>query len=159
MATIGLSQAVAILTSQAMGAQRWQSVRQVSEAGLCIMLAIAVIFAALFLLQPEHLLDLYLDIKQSTHSRVVTLGTHFMEIAAVYILFDGCRSMMTAALRGMHDAHIPMRMGLGCMWLIGLPVAAIMGLCPRRPRCATLWVRRLGCHCNSMAVDSLSQSA
>jgi MATE family multidrug resistance protein len=127
MITIGLSQAVSILVSQSIGAKKWVQMRQTSLAGLFIILMIAIVFAVCFIFMPERLIDLYLDIKHPTHTMVVMLGVQFMEVAAVYIIFDGVRNVMTATLRGMQDAKIPMRIGLICMWVLGIPLAALCG--------------------------------
>lgn len=127
MITIGLSQAVSILMSQAIGGKKLIQMKKTSESGLAIILVIAAIFAIGFLFMPEKLINLYLDVKHPTHTMVVILGVKFMEIAAVYMLFDGLRNVMTSSLRGMQDAKIPMRIGLLSMWLLGVPLAALAG--------------------------------
>ena len=49
------------------------------------------------------------------------------KIAALYIIFDGIRGVLTASLRGLQDSKIPMRVGIFCLWLIGIPCAYIAG--------------------------------
>jgi len=127
MTTIGLSTGVSILVSHSVGANRIIQMQKTSQAGLFLILMIAIVFAACFLFMPERLIDLYLDIKHPTHSMVVILGKQFMEVAAVYIIFDGIRNVMTSTLRGMQDAKIPMRIGLLSMWVMGIPLAALFG--------------------------------
>jgi MATE family multidrug resistance protein len=127
MITIGLSQAVSILVSQSMGAKKFIQARKTSQAGLLITLIVSSAFAVIFLLFPENLIDLYLDAKQPTHGMVVILGVKFLEIAAIYGLFDGVRKIMTSTLRGLHDAKIPMKIGLISLWGLGLPLAALLG--------------------------------
>ena len=48
-------------------------------------------------------------------------------IAALYILFDGIRGNLTSALCVLQDSQVPMRVGIACLWLIGLPMAYLAG--------------------------------
>ncbi len=127
MITIGLSQAVSILVSQSMGAKQLIQAHKTSQAGMLIILTVSIVFALIFLLMPEKLIDLYLDIKHPSHGMVVILGVKFLEIAAIYGLFDGMRKVMTSTLRGLHDAKIPMKIGLISLWVLGLPMGALLG--------------------------------
>jgi MATE family multidrug resistance protein len=148
MTTIGLSTAVSILVSQSIGANKMIQMQKTSQAGIFIILLIAVAFAGCFLLMPERLIDLYLDIKHPSHGMIVILGIKFMEVAAVYIIFDGIRNVMTSTLRGMQDAKIPMRIGLLSMWVLGIPLAALCGFVyPHGPvalRCGFAFAIALG---------------
>jgi MATE family multidrug resistance protein len=94
---------------------------------MLIILTVSIVFALIFLLMPEKLIDLYLDIKHPSHGMVVILGVKFLEIAAIYGLFDGMRKVMTSTLRGLHDAKIPMKIGLISLWVLGLPMGALLG--------------------------------
>ena len=127
MITIGLSQGVSILVSKALGAQDFVTLKKLSEAGQIIILIISFCFAFAFIGFPTQLIDLYLDISHPSHSMVVHLGTEFLEIAAVYSLFDGFRNILTSTLRGMQDAKVPMQIGLVSLWFVGIPLALITG--------------------------------
>ena len=127
MISMGLSQGVSILISQAHGKKNQEEVKTITIAGCIIIIIISIIFACGLLIFPKDLVDFYLNIGHSVHNKLVDLAVYFMMIAALYILFDGIRGILTAALRGLQDSQVPMRVGIACLWLIGLPIAYLAG--------------------------------
>ncbi len=128
MISMGLSQGVSVLISHAHGSNSLAEIKTITLAGCVLIGVISVVFAAGFLIFPHELIDIYLDINRSVHNQLVDLAIYFMMIAAIYIIFDGIRGVLTAALRGLQDSKTPMRIGVACLWLIGLPVAYIAGI-------------------------------
>ena len=127
MISMGLSSAVAILISHAHGAKNTLLVRHTLSAGLLLNGCVVLVFIVCFVAIPTQLIDWYLDIHHPTHSLLVDYAVDFLFVAAVYLAFDGVRNILTSALRGLQDPKVPMKIGLGCLWLIGLPVAAFCG--------------------------------
>jgi multidrug resistance protein, MATE family len=128
MISIGLSQAVSILVSQAHGQNNVSHVKQLTISGIIITAVIACVFAIVFLVFPKTLVDFYLKSDHPAHAGLVHIAIYFMMIAALYISFDGVRNMFTATLRGLQDPKVPMQIGVGCLWLIGFPCAYIAGI-------------------------------
>ena len=127
MISMGLSQGVSVLISHAHGNDKLEEVKNITLAGFIIIIAIAILFSIIFFTFPRYLVDLYLNIKHSEHNQVEYFAIYFMKIAALYIIFDGIRGVLTASLRGLQDSKIPMRVGLFCLWLVGIPCAYIAG--------------------------------
>ena len=127
MINIGLSQGVSVLISRALGEKRLDEVKITTISGTIIIVSIAIIFSILFFVFPANLVDFYLNIKHSEHNQVEYFAIYFMKIAALYIIFDGIRGVLTASLRGLQDSKIPMRVGIFCLWLIGIPCAYLAG--------------------------------
>lgn len=127
MISMGLAHGVAVLVSQAYGRKSTHDVKQVTRAAMFIILSIAVVFVVPFVAFPTRLVDLYLNIHHPAHTSLVYLASHFMMIAALYLTFDGVRNVLTSALRGLQDSKLPMKIGIACLWLIGLPCAYVVG--------------------------------
>jgi multidrug resistance protein, MATE family len=127
MISIGLSQGISVLVSQAHGMANFAQVKQLTVSGIILIAMVSCAFVIAFFAFPTRLVDLYLNIDHPTHTKLVDLASKFMMIAGLYICFDGIRNLLTATLRGLQDSKAPMQIGVACLWLIGLPCAYIAG--------------------------------
>jgi MATE family multidrug resistance protein len=48
-------------------------------------------------------------------------------MAAVFQLADGGQAMAIGLLRGVQDTRVPMVIAVVCYWLVGMPVAYLLG--------------------------------
>jgi len=127
MISMGLSSGVAILVSQAHGQKNLLAVKHTADAGMFIIGTIYIIFIVAFFGFPTKLIDLYLNSQHPHHGQLVRYAKDFMMIAALYLLFDGIRNVLTSTLRGLQDPVVPMKIGIAGLWLIGLPCAYLAG--------------------------------
>src|SRR5207247_2598641 len=63
----------------------------------------------------------------SPDPQVIEVGGMLLLVAAGFQLFDGLQAVATGALRGLGDTRIPMAVNLVGHWMIGLPLAAVLG--------------------------------
>ncbi len=91
---------------------------------------VAVVAAALFstfaaaavFFGREHIAGLY-----TRELEVLTLSAGLMLFVAFFQLFDATQTAAIGALRGFKDTRAPALVAVGAYWLIGFPVAAVLG--------------------------------
>ena len=126
MVTLGISQAVSVLTSEAYGKNDFQLVKDYAIAAMIILLGIFIIVFGLFFLMPKQLIRVFVDIYNPINQDLIHLATQLLIIAAVWQLVDGARNLLSGSLRGMHDSKAPMHIGVSCLWLISLPICYLV---------------------------------
>jgi multidrug resistance protein, MATE family len=120
MGALGISGATAVRVGLAIGAGR--SARRPGVLGIGMggvaMCAPALIFA----LFPGAPIALF------THdARVTSIAVPLIRIAALFQLFDGVQAVAGGALRGAGDAKVPFFLNLVSYWLVGFPLALLLG--------------------------------
>lgn len=123
MLPLGMSAAVSIRVSQALGAQQTARVAPIGWAGLGVVTAWMVMSALLYWIAGGHIAAAFID-----DPAVVAAATAVLFVFAWMQLMDGVQSVSLGALRGMLDNDWPTRVSLIAYWLISLPLAAAMGL-------------------------------
>src|SRR5258706_103090 len=94
--------------------------RRRSRASCCSSWSSAPALA--FVLVPRPLVALF------THDpQVIALGMVLLRIAGVFQLFDGVQAVAGGALRGAGDVRFSFYANLTAYWVIGLPLALVLG--------------------------------
>jgi MATE family multidrug resistance protein len=120
MGALGVGGATAVRVGHAIGAGR--SPRQAGFLGLALGAVVMLLGAALFTLIPRPLIGIF-----TTDVEVIDVGARLLRIAALFALFDGIQAVASGALRGAGDVRFPFLANVAAHWLIGLPVALILG--------------------------------
>ncbi len=55
------------------------------------------------------------------------MTVRFLRVAAAFQLFDGLQVISANALRGLKDVRLPMLLAGGAYWLVGFPLALVLG--------------------------------
>lgn len=114
-----LSQASGILVSQMVGEAKFDKIKLIGQISIVFSLAITSIIALVFFIFPKKLASVYLNQPDTVILNLVTL---LFYIFAFHLIIDGIRNVLTGALRGLFDTKFPMIVGLGCIWIIGVPL-------------------------------------
>jgi MATE family multidrug resistance protein len=69
----------------------------------------------------------YLPLFYIKEKEVIELASKLLIIAALFQIFDCLQSSGISVLRGLADTKIPMIISFGAYWIIGIPVAALLG--------------------------------
>jgi len=120
MGALGVGGATAVRVGHAIGAGR--SPRQSGLVGLALGAGVMSVGAALFLLIPRPLIAIF-----TTDAEVIEVGARLLRIAALFALFDGIQAVASGALRGAGDVRYPFLANVGAHWLVGLPIALVLG--------------------------------
>ncbi len=122
-----LAQAVGIVIGQANGAQHFNEIKPMGVASMKLTLGITAVIALIFLCFPKELAKLYLHGAHDHDAYFMHLVVMLFMITACIQIIDGLRNILTGALRGLFDTRYPMWVGLGGIWLVGIPLAYIFG--------------------------------
>jgi len=120
MLPLGISMAVTVRTSQALGSSKPIEAMNRGRLGLGLCLIAGSFSALLFILIPETLASLYTD-----KPHLITLATELLGIAALFQLVDSLQIGGSGVLLGYKDTRIPMILSIICFWGGGLAVATI----------------------------------
>jgi MATE family multidrug resistance protein len=122
MVALGTSLAGSIRVGQHVGAGSRRGVQRAVLTTYLLVLAFMSLCALAFLLAPRWLLGLY------THdARIADVGMGLMVMAAAFQVFDGAQVAGLCALRGAADTRVPMAITILGYWVIGAPVAYLLG--------------------------------
>ena len=75
------------------------------------------------LLANDHIAALY-----TNENSVSSMAAGLLLLVAMYQLFDNVQATGIGALRGYKDTSTPMFIALFSYWVVGLPIAAVLGL-------------------------------
>ena len=120
MGALGVGGATAVRVGHAIGAGR--SPRQSGLVGLGLGAVVMSVGAAVFALIPRPLIGIF-----TTDAEVIEVGARLLRIAALFALFDGIQAVASGALRGAGDVRFPFLANVAAHWLVGLPIALLLG--------------------------------
>lgn len=123
MISLGLSQALSILISEAYAKREINMIRQYLQASICLISGIFFIVNILFFCFPHQLTTLF---SQQSNDDIYHLATVFFMISGVILYIDGIRNLLSGALRGLQDSKTPMVIGVGSLWFISIPLCYLV---------------------------------
>lgn len=123
MMASGLSTAATILTGNNFGKRDFNGVKLTAASSYHIVLAFMSITAILLCL-----FRTYIPLMYTADTNVISIAAQLLLIAAIFQLFDGAQVVGLGILRGMGDVNIPTIITFLAYWVIGLPVAYVLGL-------------------------------
>ena len=127
MIPLGLSQAVTVRVGRAWGQNDIEALRAASKAGLLLAAVAGVAVIGAFLLIPEFLIGLFVDPNDPLRPAILATGISLLAMAALFQVVDIGQVMGLGMLRGVHDTRVPMIIAIISYWIIGLPVAYLLG--------------------------------
>lgn len=124
----GLSMAGAVRVGLAAGAKNPQAIKRTASVTLVVSIASIVALAIPVAAFPNVIAAFYLDLDNPANDAVINLIIVFLPIAGAFMVFDAAQVAANQVLRGLKDVRWPMYLCGVSYWLIGFPVAAILGL-------------------------------
>jgi MATE family, multidrug efflux pump len=121
MVPLGLGSAAAVRVGHAVGRNDSAGVRRAGWSAIVLTLVFATLIAALFVVSPRPLLQLF-----TRDPAVVSIGVTVLMVWAAIQPFDGLQAVSTGALRGLGDTRSPLACNLVFHWMIGLPAGYIL---------------------------------
>jgi multidrug resistance protein, MATE family len=123
MVALGISMAVGMRTSAAVGAGEHSRLRPIWVGGAAMGAAMGLVVTGLFLAYGRWISAAFIKDPQ-----VIAMSTSLLVVAAVFQIFDGNQVINSAALRGITDVKVPAVITFVAYWLIALPVGYILGI-------------------------------
>ncbi len=122
MFTIGIASATSVLVGHAIGRGDTPAARRAGFAGLICSACIMSTSAVAFYFRPELFARILTD-----KADVIAAALPLIQIAAFFQLSDGTQATGAGALRGAGDAHFPLWANFAGHYLVGLPIAIVLG--------------------------------
>jgi MATE family multidrug resistance protein len=124
----GIGQAATIRVGYHFGAGDRVAIGGAGKAALILATGYMVVPAAVMILAPLFVLQLYIDPADPKNAAMVGHAVGFLVIAAAFQLFDGLQAVLAGALRGLQDTRVPMQLALLGYWLFGFATSVMLGL-------------------------------
>lgn len=126
MVHLGLANVATIRAGNAMGRLDDAGMRRGGLVVTGISLLFAVLIMAIFLLVPEPLISVFLDLQEPSRDKIIAIGVVLLAMAALFQLADAAQVLALGLLRGVHDARVPMIFASVSYWLVGLPAGYLL---------------------------------
>ena len=126
MVPLGVSQAATVRVGFVAGAGDSGAVGRAGWVAIALGGAVTLIPAALFLIFPYEIVDLFLDLGQPENQPVLGLAVGFLAVAALFQLMDGTQVIAAGCLRGLKDTQVPSAIAVFSYWVIGLGSSYLM---------------------------------
>lgn len=120
---IALSEAVCILVSQAVGAQKPGLLVRLSRAGAALAGGYSVLLGALFLSIPSVLVRLFND-----EEPVIALGAEVLVLAVALQTINAFYNLEKGILRGVSEIRFVAWITVGCAWVFTPPLTYLWGV-------------------------------
>src|SRR5690606_15925754 len=125
MMASGIASAATIKTGNSYGNLNFYRLRKFATVSYHLVIAFMVVCALVFAIFNQ-----YLPLIITQDSQVIALASQLLIIAGLFQLFDGTQVVGLGTLRGIGDVNIPTFITFFAYWIIGLPVAYILGTTP-----------------------------
>lgn len=124
----GLSMAGSVRIGLAKGAGDAEALKRCATITLLTCILSVVLIVIPLVLYPHEVAALYLNIDDPANTDVIKLVVVFLPIAGAFLVFDAAQVAANQLLRGLKDVQWPMLLTGISYWLVGFPVAAVLGL-------------------------------
>jgi MATE family multidrug resistance protein len=124
---LGLSQAATVRAGLAHGRRDMAELRRLALTVIALSTGLAAVSVVIFVAWPEALAALFVDPADPERPAIIRLGATLLLVAAVFQLVDALQVVALGLLRGLHDTRWPMVYASVSYWLVGLPVAWVLG--------------------------------
>lgn len=122
MVGLGISIAATIRVGNYLGKKDLAGIKSAGYSALFIIAGIMGSFGIMFIILRNFLPTLYID-----DPVVIEIASSLIIIAAIFQVVDGLQVVGIGILRGLTDLKAPMIIAFIAYWLIGLPVAYLLG--------------------------------
>lgn len=126
MLSVGLSHATSVGVSEAVGGHVPAGVLRAGRSGLLLVAIAMAAFSLLWLIVPDRVVALF-AIEGQDAGAVTLVALSLLPVAAAMQVFDGVQNVAIGALRGIHRAGLGFWITLCGYWVVGIPVAALLG--------------------------------
>ncbi len=143
MVPLGLANAATVRVGNAHGRGDNTAISRAGYSALAIALVIAVFAAFIFIMFPQYIVRIFLDMNNKDALDVLTYAVPLLIVAAAFQLVDSIQAVMIGALRGIKDISVPTSMGIFSYWVVGVPLAWLLAF-PFNLGGAGLWMGLAG---------------
>ncbi len=118
--SLGISLATMSRVGQMLGKQDFHGVRKAGFSGIILGIFFAVNLGLLTIFARSFIVSWYIHPHNTIDIEAVRLALIFLELGALFSVFDSAFVIVSGALRGIKDTYIPMLIGIVSYWGIGM---------------------------------------
>ncbi len=122
----GLAEATMIRVAHAVGRKNMADARRAGLLGMWLVVIIVASMVVVPLALAESIINIFIDPDDPGYAEVSSLATQFLQIAALFMIFDGLQAAAVRALRGMNDNLMPLWIAGFGYWVLGIGGGAIL---------------------------------
>lgn len=123
---VGLSQAATVVISRQFGAGDLGEAKRAGHAYAAMGLVYSLVVLVMFAAAPNIFIRVFIEDLPKNAAIYHKLAI-ILVIVAIGQIFDVVRNIITGALRGLQDTKFPMQVSIIMIWLVGAPLAYVMG--------------------------------
>ncbi|MDB5527741.1 MAG: family efflux transporter [Devosia sp.] len=127
MVPLGIGTAATVRVGMAYGRSDPSGVARAGWTAIVLGVGFMALSCLLFLTLAPSVVGLFLNSGDPANTNALALAASFLVIAGVFQLVDGGQVVAAHALRGLSDTTVPMILAIAGYWVIGLPVAYVLG--------------------------------
>ena len=127
MVHIGLSSAATVRAGQAFAREDAVGLRQAGRAALTLSAAMVAATIVALVGFGAPLVGLFVEPNDPLRPEIIAIGASLLIVACFFQLADAAQVMALGLLRGLQDTSVPMIYAFVAYWLIGVPLAYILG--------------------------------
>lgn len=127
MVPLGIGTAATVRVGMAYGRSDPRGVHRAGWTAIAIGVGFMALSCLLFLTLAPWVVGLFLNANEPANTNALALAATFLVVAGVFQLVDGAQVVAAHALRGLSDTTVPMLLAIAGYWLIGLPIAYVLG--------------------------------
>jgi multidrug resistance protein, MATE family len=128
MVPMGIGMAATVRVGMAYGRADKVGIAMAGWTGLALGTGFMAVSCIAFLTLAPVIVTVFLDPTQAKNLNALALAATFLVVAGLFQLVDGVQVVAAHALRGLSDAKVPMIVAIVGYWLVGLPIAYVLGL-------------------------------
>ena len=139
MVPLGISFATTVRVGQWLGRRDVLGIRQAAWVSTVATASFTGVVSVVFLLVPEQVIGIYLDVNEPANARVVSLAVPLLMVAALAQVMDGLQKTVYGLLQGLQDTRVPTVLNAIGFWGIGLSLGYVLGF-PLGMGSVGLWI-------------------
>ncbi len=120
MLPLAMSYAATVRVGQWYGKRDWLGVRRAAMVSVTAAIVAMTIAAVIFILFPEPIIRLYVDVDDPANQAVLKVGIALLTAAGFGQVVDGVQRTASGVLQGLQDTRVPMLIGVLAYWVVGL---------------------------------------
>jgi MATE family multidrug resistance protein len=122
----GLAEATMIRVAHAVGRNSVPEARRAGFLGMGLVIAFTATLVVVPLAFAENIIHIFIAEQDPGFERVSTLATQFLQIGALFMVFDALQAAAARALRGMKDNFVPLWIAGFGYWVLGIGGGSIL---------------------------------
>ncbi|WP_438480407.1 MATE family efflux transporter [Oleiharenicola lentus] len=121
MVPLGMSMAVSLRVSKAIGEGRREAARSIGFGAFYAGLGAMIFFACVFAFAGRFITGFFTPAVE-----VASLAAQLLFVAAIFQVFDGAQVISAGALRGLTDVRVPTVLTFIAYWVVSLPLGYVL---------------------------------